>query len=109
MRSLRLRSGQALRSAQDDRTKEFELNRSFLKSEDRTVSLAFPSSENVENERQHDAEDDRSGEREIERGVLATINDVTGQMTQRQVHAAEEGETESGYEEDCAENNEKLA
>ena len=72
-------------------------------------TLAAEPSDRVQDEGKYYAEQDRCGERKIERGVLAPIDDVTGKAAQRQVAAAEQKNDESGDDEHGAKDDQEFA
>jgi len=58
--------------------------------------LASPSADYVQKDRQDNAQQQRRGEREVESGVLAAVEDVSGQASERQVGAADQRKEEAG-------------
>lgn len=72
-------------------------------------SLAPPSPNDIQDEGEQDAEQDRGREREVEGCVLAAVEDVAGETSQGQVEAGEEGQQKSGDDEDRAEDDEEFA
>jgi hypothetical protein len=64
--------------------------------------------EEPEQESQADAEEDGSGDWEIERGVLAAVDDVAGKATEAEGEAVGEVEEGAGGDEDCAEDEESA-
>src|SRR5215831_3455981 len=71
--------------------------------------LAAPFPDHVQNEREQHAQQDGGCKREVEGGVLASINDVPGEAAQRQVQAADKKEDDSAQDQRTAEKNQELA
>ncbi len=72
-------------------------------------ALSAEPSNCVQDEGKDYAEQDRCGERKIERRVLAPIDDVTGKAPQRQVTAAEQKNDESSDDEHGAKDDQEFA
>lgn len=72
-------------------------------------ALSAEPSNRVQDEGKDYAEQDRCGERKVERRVLAPIDDVTGKAAQRQVTAAEQKNDESGDDEHGAKDDQEFA
>lgn len=70
----------------------------------------MPDSTNqVENDRQHHAEQYRGRQRKVERGVLAAIKDVAGQAADGQIGSSEHQQEQSNGGEHDAKEHEHLA
>ncbi len=71
-------------------------------------SVANPTDE-VQNERKHYAEQDRSREGKIERGVLAAIDDVAGQAAEGNTGTAEQDDDDASNDDDPAQKNQQFS
>ena len=71
-------------------------------------ALVTPFSENIEEQREHHAEQDRGREWEVKRCVLATVDDVPGEAAEWDVRAAEKNQEHARNEQDRSEQDQKL-
>ncbi len=68
-----------------------------------------PSSDDVEDHRQQNAQQDGSRQREIEGRTLAAINNVAGEVSQRQIHSAQSSRYQSRDQQDRTKKDEYFA
>ena len=73
------------------------------------AALFSETSQHVENEREEDAHNDRSRQRKIKGGVLATVNKISGQSPQRQVRPSEQHQHNAGDQQEESEANQDFA
>ena len=65
--------------------------------------------DDVQNHRQYHTQKDRSGKREINRGVLAAMDNVAGKPAKRQVRPPHEHQHNAGNHDNCAQDNQQLS
>ena len=63
----------------------------------------------IQNHRQHNAQQDRSRQREIERCVLASVKNVAGEAPNRKIRSAEKKQEQSNGDEHNAKKHQHLA
>src|SRR5712692_1654236 len=71
--------------------------------------LAFQSANYIQQHRKHKAEENGRGQREVERCVLAAVDDVARKPANRQVGAAEEHEYKSHHEKHRTDDKQEFA
>ena len=72
-------------------------------------ALPVHAAQEVEHQREHNAEQDRGGQGEVEGEVAAAIEDVAGQTTDGELGAPEQHDQQSDRDQDRAQNNDELA
>lgn len=73
------------------------------------AGLAAKTADQIKNKRQYDAEQQRRGEWKVNRGVLTSVKNVSGQAADGQVRSSEQHEDQSRSYQQRAQNQQDLS
>ena|SRR6266851_5704857 len=74
-----------------------------------SLVLSPDSSDNIQHQRQYNAEQNRSHQRKVKRSVLPAIKDISGQAPDREIGTAEQQHNQTGDHNHQAQEDEHLA